>query len=104
MPQVKPKTVGGSTRSTRIDAFSPLVHVISAAPPGRRSIVAALPNHAPRPSAVVSAAHTRAGGAATSTVRSIRSGKPTTNLLMDSNHSVATHDIATDELRQGLPR
>ena len=48
----------------RIDAFSPLVHVIWAAPPGRRSIVAALPNHAPRPSAVVSAAHTLAGGCA----------------------------------------
>ena len=34
MPQVKPKTVGSSTRSMRIDAFSPLVHVISAGATG----------------------------------------------------------------------
>ena len=78
MPQVKPKTVGSSTRSMRMDALSPLVHVIWAAPPGRRSIVAALPNQVPRPSAVVSAAHTLAGGCAISTVRSIRSGNPMT--------------------------
>src|SRR3954451_18782257 len=45
-----------------------------AAPPGRRSIVARSPNQAPRPSAVVSAAHTLAGGRAISTVRLMRSG------------------------------
>src|SRR5262249_6599565 len=56
----------------------PLAHLIDAAPPGRRSIAASLPNQAPRPSAVVSAAHTAAGGRAGSTVRSIRSGKAMT--------------------------
>ena len=71
MPQVNPKMVGSSTRSIRIDAFSPLVQVIVAAPPDRRSIVAAWPNQLARPSAVVSAAHTLAGGCAISTVRSI---------------------------------
>src|SRR4051812_15471007 len=78
MPHVKPKTDGSSTRSMRMVALSPLVHVISAAPPGRRSIVAALPNQVPSPSAVVRAAHTLAGGCSRSTVRSIRSGKPMT--------------------------
>ncbi len=79
MSQVKPNTVGSSTRSTRIRTVNPsLAHVIRAAPPGRRSIVASSPNQALSPSAVVSAAHTRCGGAASSTVRSMRSGKPTT--------------------------
>src|SRR6201993_2023595 len=49
-----------------------------AEPPGRRSIFASLPNQALRPSAVVSAAHTLAGGCAISTVRSMRSGNPMT--------------------------
>src|SRR5712691_565751 len=56
----------------------PPVHVIWADPPGRRSIVAWLPNQLPRPSAVVSAAHTLAGGWAISPTRSIRSGNPMT--------------------------
>jgi hypothetical protein len=43
---------------------------------GRRSIVASLPNQAPRPSAVVSAAHTFSGGCAIGTVRSMRLGNP----------------------------
>ena len=62
MCQVKPNTVGSSTRSTRMSAVCPPVHVIQADPPGRRSIAASLPNQVPRPSAVVSAAHTLAGG------------------------------------------
>ncbi len=74
MCQVKPKTLGSSIRSTRISAVGPSDHFIHAVPPGRRSISASLPNHVPRPSAVVSAAHTFAGGCASSTVRSIRSG------------------------------
>ena len=61
-----------------MSALSPLVHVIWADPPGRRSIVAWLPNQVPRPSAVVSAAQTLAGGWAISTVRSMRSGNPMT--------------------------
>ena len=77
MCQVNPNTVGSSTRSTRMSAVWPSVHVIRAEPPGRRSMVASLPNQAARPSAVVSAAHTFSGGAASSTVRSMRSGKPT---------------------------
>src|SRR6266508_3907764 len=57
--QVKPNTVGSSTRSIRMSAWSPLAHLIWADPPGRRSIVAPLsPNQVPRPSAVVSAAQT----------------------------------------------
>jgi hypothetical protein len=77
MPQVNPNTVGSSTRSTRISAVNPSsFHLIRTAPPGRRSIVASLPNQALSPSAVVSAAHTLVGGWATSAVRSMRSGKP----------------------------
>src|SRR6476646_26469 len=102
MPQVKPKTVGSSTRSMRIDAFSPPVHVISASPPGRRSIVAALPNQVPRPSAVVNAAHTLAGGCPISTVRSTRSGDPMTASGGHSNHAVATQSIETEQWRQAL--
>ena len=37
-----------------------------------------LPNQLPRPRAVVSAAHTSAGGRAISTTRSMRSGNPMT--------------------------
>ena len=74
MCQVKPKTVGSSTRSTRMSAVWPLSHFIDAEPPGRRSIAACWPNQALSPSAVVSAAHTLAGGCAISTVRSMRSG------------------------------
>ena len=62
MCQVNPNTDGSSTRSTRISAVNPPVQLIRADPPGRRSIVASLPNQAPRPSAVVSAAHTFSGG------------------------------------------
>jgi hypothetical protein len=62
MCQVNPNTVGSSTRSTRISTVGPSFHLIRADPPGRRSIVASLPNQLPRPSAVVSAAHTLAGG------------------------------------------
>src|SRR5829696_2658398 len=76
MCQVKPKTAGSSTRSIRRSALSPLLQAIWAVPPGRRLIVAELPNQVPRPSAVVSAAHTAAGGRAISTVRSMRSGNP----------------------------
>src|SRR5262245_20971120 len=56
-------------------------------PPGRRSIVALWPNQLARPSAVVSAAQTFAGGWASSSVRSIRSGNP-----------MATSTIATVQL------
>ena len=80
MCQVNPNTLGSSTRSTRRSAVNPPVHVIRAEPPGRRSMVAVLPNQAPSPSAVVSAAHTLAGGCATSTVRSMRSGNAMTRL------------------------
>src|SRR5437870_4352223 len=98
MGQVNPNTAGSSTRSTRMSAVWPPVHLIRAGPPGRRSIVASLPNQAPSPSAVVSAAHTLAGGWATSTVRSMRSGKPMTpsqqvateRLLYYGNRSVAS--------------
>ena len=62
MCQVNPNTLGSSTRSTRMSAVCPPAHVIRADPPGRRSIVASLPNQALRPSAVVSAAHTLLGG------------------------------------------
>ena len=62
MCQVKPNTVGSSTRSTRMSALWPPSHFIQAEPPGRRSIAALLPNQAASPSAVVSAAHTVAGG------------------------------------------
>ena len=78
MCQVKPNTVGSSTRSTRMSAVWPWSHFMLADPPGRRSIVAWWPNQLARPSAVVSAAHTLAGGWAISTVRSMRSGKPMT--------------------------
>ncbi len=44
----------------------------------RSAIVAWLPNQLPRPSAVVSAAHTLAGKRAISTTHSMRSGNPTT--------------------------
>src|SRR5215469_9273327 len=75
MRQVNANTLGSSTRSTRMLAVNPSpVHRIQAAPPGRRSIAASLPNQPARPSAVVSAAHTFSGGWASSTVRSIRSG------------------------------
>ena len=74
MCQVKPNTLGSSTRSTRMSAVCPLSHFIHAEPPGRRSIAACWPNHALSPSAVVSAAQTAAGGCAISTVRSMRSG------------------------------
>ena len=62
MCQVKPNTVGSSTRSTRMFAVWPLSHFIQAEPPGRRSILASWPNQALSPSAVVRAAHTVAGG------------------------------------------
>ena len=78
MRQVKPKTVDSSTRSTRRSALSPLLQAIRAVPPGRRSIVAELPNQVPSPSAVVSAADTADGGRAITTVRSMRSGNPMT--------------------------
>src|SRR5919107_1805292 len=87
MCQVKPKTAGSSTRSIRRSALSPLLHAIWAVPPGRRLIVAELPNQVPRPSAVVSAAHAAAGARAISTVRSMRSG----NAIPAS--SVATHQL-----------
>ena len=78
MCQVKANTVGSSTRSTRMSAMWPESHFMLADPPGRRSIAACWPNQPARPSAVVSAAHTLAGGWASSTVRSMRSGKPIT--------------------------
>jgi hypothetical protein len=59
---VKPNAVSSSTRSTRISAVWPLSHLMDAEPPGRKSIFASLPNQALSPSAVVSAAHTLAGG------------------------------------------
>src|SRR5580692_11232403 len=71
-----------------MSAVWPLAHVIWADPPGRRSIVAVLPNQLPRPSAVVSAAHTLAGGCAISTTRSMRSG----------NAMTASKEVATDRL------
>ena len=74
MCQLKPNTAGSSTRSTRMFAVPPSSQVSSAAPPGRRSIVALLPNHVPSPSAVVIAAQTFSGGWAIWTVRSMRSG------------------------------
>src|SRR6185437_14971946 len=77
MCQVNPNTAGSSTRSTRRSTLSPLSQVSRPAPPGRRSIVAWSPNQAARPAAVVSAAHTWPGGAATCTVRSMRSGNAT---------------------------
>ncbi len=73
---MKPNTVGSSTRSTRMSTVYLPAHFIQAAPPGSSSIAASSPNQAPSPSAVVSAAHTRSGRAASSTVRSMRSGKP----------------------------
>jgi hypothetical protein len=76
MCQVKPNTDGSSTRSIRMSAVGPSFHVMWADPPGRRSIVASLPNQVPSPSAVVRAAHTLAGGWAISTTRSMRSGNP----------------------------
>jgi hypothetical protein len=45
----------------RLDVWPP-VQLIRAEPPGRRSMVASWPNQVPRPSAVVSAAHTWADG------------------------------------------
>ena len=56
--------------------MGPPANLIRADPPGRTSIVASLPNQAPSPSAVVSAAHTFSGGCAIGTVRSMRSGNP----------------------------
>src|SRR5208282_117515 len=88
MCQVKPNTAGSSTRSTRMSAVCPPVHVIWADPPGRRSILACWPNQLARPSAVVSAAHTLAGGWAISTTRSMRSG----NAMTPSKH------VASDQL------
>ncbi len=82
MCQVKPNTLGSSTRSTRMSALWPPSQVICAAPPGRRSIVAWFPNQAPSPSAVVIAVHTAAGGWAISTVLSMRSGNPMTSSLL----------------------
>src|SRR6266516_4787156 len=87
---------------------NPPVHRIRATPPGRRSIVASSPNQAPRPSAVVSAAHTALGGCASSTVRSMRSGNPITAsnrvatnwLLHYRNRMVAS----TALLKRSLPR
>src|SRR5215831_17133925 len=98
MCQVNPNTEGSSTRSTRIWAVCPLAHLIDADPPGRRSIAASLPNQAPRPSAVVSAAHTAAGGCASSTVRSIRSGNAMTASRMWQ--PFGCYLMATEWLRQ----
>ena len=79
---MNPNTVGSSTRSTRMSTVSPLLNVISASPPGRRSIVALSPNQADSPSGVVIAAHTFAGGWASSMLRSIRSGNAITHLRL----------------------
>src|SRR5688572_16935761 len=78
MCQVNANTSGSSTRSTRRWTVDPSVQLTRADPPGRRSIVASLPNQVPSPSAVVSAAHTAPGGWATCTVRSMRSGNAMT--------------------------
>ena len=62
--------------------LKPPVHVIWAAPPGRRPMRAdSFPNQVPSPSAVVRAADTASRGWARSTVRSIRSGNPTPHPL-----------------------
>src|SRR5436190_6386618 len=72
--------------------WNPLSKSSSAGPPGRRSIDAPLlPNQAASPLAVVSAAHTLAGGCASSTVRSIRSGNAIVTVLLRC--------VATERLR-----
>jgi hypothetical protein len=60
--QVNPNSLGSSTRSTRMSTVAPPAHLMRPAPPGGRSILTSSPNQAPRPSAVVSAAHTLSGG------------------------------------------
>src|ERR1700728_1128399 len=100
MCQVNPKTDGSSTRSTRRVTASPPVHLSWPDPPGRRSIVASWPTHVPRPSAVVSAAHTLAGGCASSRVRSMRSGKPMTASIV--LQPFGCYIMATNRLRQLL--
>src|SRR5215469_2787818 len=84
------------------------VHLMLPAPPGRRSISAVSPNQEPSPSAVVSAAHTFSCGWASSTVRSMRSGKPmmaseeiaTDWLLLYGNRSVASIAVDADVVDQ----
>src|SRR5207249_933462 len=89
--QVYANTAGSSTRSTRMSTVMPPAKVIVAVPPGRRSMVARSPNHALRPSAVVSACHTSRGACVRVKVRSMRSGNGTTSSFTERPWMMASN-------------
>src|SRR5262249_9874317 len=84
------KRCGGSTASItpRVAPRGPVEpsHVKTTSPPGRRSMVACVPNQAPSWSGRVSAVQTRAGGTGKTSSRSIESGTSTAT----SRHEPAT--------------
>src|SRR3954451_2797177 len=88
----------------RMSTVTPPAKVIVAVPPGRRSMLARSPNHAPRPSDVVSACHTSPGARVRVTVRSMRSGNDMTPPRVERLGTTAPMaDWGTARLRRAVP-